>query len=685
MAVLASRPTAWRTGRIVVVTLLLALLLIRLWDPAWLRDARESSFDVAQRLQPRAAAPSDLVIVNIDNASLARHGQWPWPRRTVAQLVDAIALGQPKVIGFSILFAEPDRSSPAMMQAQSSDLPAAIRAALAQLPDGDAQLAAALERQPTVLGLAVSGPLASGALSYAREFAPSFVTAPELAAPLPRFEERLGNLPALSAASAGSGSVAVTPDRGVVRSVPLAVQAGDRIIPALAVELLRWQQDGAPLRLDGSATGLNALTGPGGRVATDAAGLVRIYFARPNARHTVSAASILDGSATSLLKGKTVLVSVGAAGLVDLFTTPLGVQMPGAEIHAQYFESLRSGQVLLRPWWAGLAEGSMLIAVTLAALQLRRDRPAYWIAGAFGSAALLWVAVSWLAFSHGRLLLDALFPTIALLGFAVILVGAHLQDARQTAEARFLARRRQLRSLQGELQRLSRTATIEQMASALAHELNQPLQAIGNFVQASRRLLPDADTGKVDGYLGKAAAEVGRAGSIIAGLRDLVRTGETQKQADDLNELVIEAVDAALLGQPEDAVQLHFALAEGLPQLVGNRIQLQQVVVNLVRNAVEAMQAQPATSRLLTISSLRQDDGDLVLRVDDSGPGLSPAVADKLFKPFNSSKASGMGVGLAICRKIIASHGGRLEAEPLRSGGMRFWFSLPARDQALST
>ncbi|MBI3512460.1 MAG: PAS domain S-box protein [Proteobacteria bacterium] len=235
---------------------------------------------------------------------------------------------------------------------------------------------------------------------------------------------------------------------------------------------------------------------------------------------------------------------------------------------------------------------------------------------------------------------------------------------------------RRLHELQGELLHSSRLSTMGQMASALAHELNQPLTAVINYAQASRRLLgAGAGEDKLSPIIDKMVGQANRAGQIIRRLRDFLEKGETDRRLESINKVVEEATALALVGVKATGVKIRIEIAADLPRVMIDKIQIQQVVLNLVRNAVEAMEH--AERRELAIITALNDDREIETAVIDSGPGLAPEVAAQLFQPFVSTKAKGMGLGLSICRTIIEAHGGRLAAGAQPDGGTAFRFTLP--------
>jgi len=236
------------------------------------------------------------------------------------------------------------------------------------------------------------------------------------------------------------------------------------------------------------------------------------------------------------------------------------------------------------------------------------------------------------------------------------------------------------------LLRVSRLSAMGEMASALAHELNQPLAAVSNYMKGSRRLLAsssDPNAARIEAALDKAAEQALRAGQIIRRLRDFVARGESERSVESISRLVEESSALGLIGARERGISLRFELDPASDLVLGDRVQIQQVLVNLFRNAAEAMAE--SAKRELMVSNARVP-GDMVeIVVSDTGPGLDETVLSNLFQPFYSTKEAGMGVGLSISRNIIEAHGGRMRAEPNSSGGATFRFTLPAapREEAV--
>jgi two-component system sensor kinase FixL len=243
---------------------------------------------------------------------------------------------------------------------------------------------------------------------------------------------------------------------------------------------------------------------------------------------------------------------------------------------------------------------------------------------------------------------------------------------RQKTEAR-------LQELQAELVHVSRLTAMGEMASALAHELNQPLSAIANYMKGSRRLLEDSTDERVTilrDAMDKAAEQALRAGQVIRRLRDFVARGESERRVEDVKKLVEEASALALVGVKDKGVRVRFEFDPRADFVLADKVQIQQVLLNLMRNAIEAMEN--SERRELVISTASAPDDMIEITVTDTGAGISPEITAQLFQPFITTKRQGMGVGLSISRTIVEAHGGSIAPRPNPGGGTVFSFTLPA-------
>ena len=247
-----------------------------------------------------------------------------------------------------------------------------------------------------------------------------------------------------------------------------------------------------------------------------------------------------------------------------------------------------------------------------------------------------------------------------------------IQDLTERQETQF-----RMEELQNELAHVSRISAMGTMASSLAHELNQPLAAIANYLEGAAQLLSDPDPENVAtarAALAEATQQSVRAGRIVRGLRDFIGHRDTEKRVESLGRLINEANALALIGAREQGIEVSLRLDPAADKVLVSRVQVQQVLINLIRNAVEAMAQSPV--RKLTVSTRLDQPGFVRVVVADTGPGVAPRVAEQLFTAFVSTKAEGMGLGLSICRTIIEANGGRIWMEPAQGGGAEFHFTL---------
>ncbi len=261
-----------------------------------------------------------------------------------------------------------------------------------------------------------------------------------------------------------------------------------------------------------------------------------------------------------------------------------------------------------------------------------------------------------------------------------------MRDVSDRVEAQRKANR-----LQRSLDRLSRVHTLGEVSTALAHEINQPLTAIATYTQAAQRMLDasEPDVGRTSEILERVAGEALRAGEILKRMRRLIDQGRVDLQPENINEIVQEAVRLAEAGLPHEGVDVVYDLSDDLPLVLADRVQIQQVVINLMRNAADAMNNENPgdlhietvledPSGAVTVSAMRHDDGEVRVTISDTGPGVPVSLFGDLFEPFITGRPGGLGVGLAICRSIIRAHGGRIWAENKPDGGACFHFTLPA-------
>ena len=261
---------------------------------------------------------------------------------------------------------------------------------------------------------------------------------------------------------------------------------------------------------------------------------------------------------------------------------------------------------------------------------------------------------------------------------ATLFIGT-LHDLTET-----LRTRARIQELQTELMQVARANAVGEMGSALAHELTQPLSAVVGFVEASVALIDqggdEIPIDKVREYMDQAVVQSLRAGDVIRLLREFTARGDTERSAKAINVVVEETCRLATLGTAADGIDLALSLADDLPPVLIDQIQIQQVVLNLVRNSIDALKDVETPS--ITVATVPGPD-EVEVVVSDNGPGLSPEIRDRAFEPFVSTKPDGIGIGLSICRTIVEAHGGRIAVDTGTDCGTAFRFSVPVFDESI--
>ena len=420
--------------------LLMACVALRAADPAPVAKLRLLVFDTYQRAAPRSFDPTNPVrIVAIDDTSLARIGQWPWPRSKLAEIVSRLNTAGAKAIGFDLIMAEPDRLSPhELLRAVRDAVPPALQSEIAKLPSNDERLAQAMAKAPTVVGVVgdtksntVAG-RARASFSFGGDDPIQFV---------PSFSGSVGSLPMLTEAARGIGAVNWLPSHDqIVRSVPLLISISGQLFPSLALETLRVgsnqstifvkSSSGSGVSAFGAKTGIEMVRNGETILPATGAGEIWLRFTPSDPRRFLPAGNILDGSFDPAdVKGRFILIGATAAGLLDLRATPLDPSVPGVEIHAQALEQMLSGDHLLRPAYATGAELVFLVAAGVL-LAWMIGRSGALVAAILGCAAVgAVVFFSWLAYSRAGLLFDPIYPALSI---AVIYLGSSLTSYVQS-------------------------------------------------------------------------------------------------------------------------------------------------------------------------------------------------------------------------------------------------------------
>ena len=406
-----------RTGltQLLGVLLLGVLLALRVWDPAVVQTVRNQSFDLLQRTWPRIYQPAPVAIVDIDERSLEAVGQWPWPRTRLAALVESVRAAGSPAMAFDMVFAEPDRLSPANVAAALPSLPPDVRAALEAMPPTVASFAEAMRNFRVVLGqTSVRSERDNRDAKREMLDAPVAFIGPDPTPHMSAFPDIVQNRPELREAAAGRGMFNVYPDAdGIFRRVPLVMTVQGKVRLALSAELLRIATGGNAFGVKGDELGIFGIVVAGKLVPTDRNGTVWPHFTGHEPARFVSAADVLAGTASDRLRGRLVLVGTSAVGLEDYRATPMGVAMAGVEIHAQVLENILADAMLTRPHYAigaELAVAFLFGTFVILAVPRVGARPSIAITGVLLAG---WLAASLVLFRTEKLLLDPSFPFLA--------------------------------------------------------------------------------------------------------------------------------------------------------------------------------------------------------------------------------------------------------------------------------
>jgi adenylate cyclase len=445
------------SARLLCLALLFALLFLRVTDPQLLEELRLRAFDTFQVLKPRVAAQRPVVIVDIDEESLRKLGQFPWPRTRIADLVTRLTRLGAAAVAFDVVFAEPDRLSPGLAADVYQDLDEETRTKLRSLPSNDQVLANALKQSRVILGeTGLPDPVPP---TDAEQRPPVGVAA--LGGDPKRFVINfpglLRNVPTLDNAAAGRGLFSIRPERdGIVRRVPMVMQAQGTIVPSLTFEMLRVVTGSSTILIRMDQAGIKGVAVPGLEMPTDRNGQVWVYFAPHDTARYVSAADVLEGKVPpDRMSRRLVMIGTSAAGLLDLKTTPNHPAMPGVEVHAQVLENILTSSMLTSPNYAVAVElaAALVLGLAIIALAPVLNPALLLLLGVAFISAL--VGGSWYLFTNEKLLIDFTFPLLSSLAIYLTLVFTNFVKEQ--------AQRRQIRSAFG--QYLS-PALVEELAKS---------------------------------------------------------------------------------------------------------------------------------------------------------------------------------------------------------------------------
>ena len=420
------------------LALLIGLAALRIADPAPIEELRVRTFDSFQRIDPRVKTARPVTIVDIDEASLAKLGQFPWPRTRIADLITGLTKLGAVVIAFDIVFSEPDRLNPDVAADTFRDLDEETRSRLRALPSNDQILADAMRRSRVVLG-------ESGLPQIQSEFDKSLpLTGLAMLGEEPQqfmldWPGLLRNVPVLEAAAAGRGLFTIRPERdGIVRRVPMMMQAQGATMPSLSFEMLRVATGTDTIFIKADQAGIMSIGVKGFQVPTDRNGQLWVHFALGDPSIFVPAVEVLEGRvAPEKIKGKLVLIGTSAVGLNDNKTTPVSPVMPGVEIHAQVIESALTRAVLSQPNYGIAVEfcAAMLFGILVIAFAPLFGPITLVAVGAL--FATLLIGTSWYFYTQHRLLIDFTYPLLSTTSIYLTLIfTSFVREQRQRKQIR---------------------------------------------------------------------------------------------------------------------------------------------------------------------------------------------------------------------------------------------------------
>ena len=420
--------------RIVALVFLAAMLGLRIWDPIVVEMLRLRSFDLLQRISPYESENRPVVIVDIDEASLDKLGQWPWSRSLLGQLLVELQQRGAVVVGFDVVFAERDRLSPGALADVIDQLDADTRRRLSQLPNNDLLFARIIEQGRVVTGRFGLSSIQPGAdRELIRKSSIAFVGGP----PQPYLYSLAGvvqNIPEIDLAAAGAGMLSIIPEPdGIVRRVPALLRWGDRVMPALSIEMLRVATGQQTIATKVDEAGVKSVVVAGVEIPLDRQGRMWVRASHHDSARYVSAHEVLAGDVDrSAIEGKLVLIGISAAGLLDIKATPLEAAMPGVEVHAQLLETILAQANLVRPNYAIGMELSTAAVVGILLIIFVPMLGARWTLGVLLVVTVALLDLVYYLFASQRLLVDPSFPLITAAAlYAMLVYSGYMSEERQ--------------------------------------------------------------------------------------------------------------------------------------------------------------------------------------------------------------------------------------------------------------
>jgi len=658
--------------------ILFSALALRVFGAGKIESFQNLVFDTFQTLSPRAYREVPVRIVDLDEETLDRLGQWPWPRTRLAALVSKLAGLGASVIVFDFVFPEPDRASPSRIIELLPPSPEAraLAARAARLPDNDRLFAAAIASANVVAGYTMAMRETRSVPALKAGFSASG-DSPLLY--LADYPGAIVNIPVIESAAAGNGCFSIPAGNdGMIRRVPLLFRQGEDVFPSLSLEALRVFQGASGFMVKsagargvssfGEHTGINQVRAGSLVLPTDAEGRMLVHYTGQEPGRVIPAWKFFEaGAPVESVKGAIVLLGTSASRLMDLHPSPSRPDVPGVEVHAQIIEQSLLGDFLFRPDWADGVEIMYLLLLGSALIILLPKAGAKWC-GILGLAATaVTVPLSWLAFTAFHWLLDPVFP--AAVALAVYLSSSWLGYMRAENE------RRRLEVLD---------KVKDEFVSTVSHDLRGPVGGIIMIVDMMARGSYGPLTDKQKHYLMLIKDSGRKLTAFVTNVLDAakIRAGKMEFRMQEISaqEIMSGLADLFALSASSKGVTLKHLVPLDLPKVMADREKIEQVINNLIGNAIKFT----TSGQSITLEASLEGEF-LCFTVRDTGAGISPEDVPKLFRQFSqvdlaaqkSLKVVGTGLGLSICKTIVEAHGGRIWVESEKGKGSAFRFTIP--------
>ena len=430
----------WLTGRqgrpAAVVILLIVAVTAAAWGGRHWQPVRNLVFDTYQRVSPRQVTRFPIVIVDIDDESLAAVGRWPWPRTQLAVLTEQVHLLGAKAVGYDIIMPEPDSLSPDIVLAQRANVDPAIHDALSRMPSNDDVLADVLRRTPSVAGRAALID-ARAATGEPAGQTPAMVVGVSPVAQITTYNSHLTNIPGLENAVFGRGYLNDTRDPdGVVRSMPLVLAVNGQLAPSMALELLRVGLGLNWYSVHADHNGLKGVQLGASFIPTDRDGRIHLHFSHAYADRRVSAISVLNGALpVGALADQVAIIGVTGVGTIDVATTPVSARMDGVEIQAQVVENILDNARCIRPAYGRWVEIGIFIALALGFIAVLPKIPLGYGIASFMTVATALAAAAYLMFRHTRIQYDPVLPIVGTAAvIAALFAAGYVETNRRRRE-----------------------------------------------------------------------------------------------------------------------------------------------------------------------------------------------------------------------------------------------------------